>query len=55
VHQIAERPLTSGWKRCGPQIEHALKGGTSLRKEAEEFNARGIESPRGGRWHAHHS
>jgi DNA invertase Pin-like site-specific DNA recombinase len=35
-----------------PQIEHALKGGTSLRKAAEELNARGIESPRGGRWHA---
>jgi DNA invertase Pin-like site-specific DNA recombinase len=35
-----------------PQIEHALKGGTSLRKAADELNSRGIESPRGGRWHA---
>lgn len=35
-----------------PQIDHALKGETSLRKAAEDLNARGIESPRGGRWHA---
>lgn len=35
-----------------PQIEHALKGGTSLRKAAVELNLRAVESPRGGRWHA---
>jgi DNA invertase Pin-like site-specific DNA recombinase len=35
-----------------PQIEHVLKGGTSLRQAADELNSRGIESPRGGRWHA---
>ena len=35
-----------------PQIEHALKGGESLRLAVEKLNARGIESPRGGRWHA---
>jgi DNA invertase Pin-like site-specific DNA recombinase len=35
-----------------PQIEHALKGGASLRQAAEALNARGVESPRGGRWHA---
>jgi len=35
-----------------PQIEHVLKGGTSLRKATDDLNARGIESPRGGRWHA---
>ena len=35
-----------------PAIEHALKSGASLRKAAELLNARRVESPRGGRWHA---
>jgi DNA invertase Pin-like site-specific DNA recombinase len=35
-----------------PHLEHALKGDVSLRAAAELLNARGIESPRGGRWHA---
>jgi hypothetical protein len=35
-----------------PQIEFALKGDTSLRQAAEALNARGVESPGGGRWHA---
>jgi len=35
-----------------PHLEHALKGDTSLRVAAESLNSRGIESPRGGRWHA---
>jgi DNA invertase Pin-like site-specific DNA recombinase len=35
-----------------PQIEHALKDGLSLRQAAELLNSRGVESPRGGRWHA---
>jgi DNA invertase Pin-like site-specific DNA recombinase len=35
-----------------PQIEFSLKGGVSLRKAAESLNARGVESPGGGRWHA---
>jgi len=35
-----------------PQLEHALKGGPSLRKAADELSTRGIQSPRGGRWHA---
>jgi DNA invertase Pin-like site-specific DNA recombinase len=39
-------------KALQPQIEFALKGGASLRQAAEALNARGIESPGGGRWHA---
>ena len=35
-----------------PQIEHALKGGVSLRQAVETLNTRGVVSPRGGRWHA---
>jgi DNA invertase Pin-like site-specific DNA recombinase len=35
-----------------PQIEFALKPGVSLRQAAAALNARGIESPAGGRWHA---
>jgi DNA invertase Pin-like site-specific DNA recombinase len=35
-----------------PELEHALKGKASLRTAAELLNSRGIESPRGGRWHA---
>lgn len=35
-----------------PQIEFALKGGASLRTAAGILNARGVESPMGGRWHA---
>jgi DNA invertase Pin-like site-specific DNA recombinase len=35
-----------------PQIEFALKDGVSLRQAAEALNARGVESPAGGRWHA---
>ena len=35
-----------------PQIEFALKGDMSLRQAAEALNARGVESPGGGRWHA---
>jgi DNA invertase Pin-like site-specific DNA recombinase len=34
------------------ELEHALKGDVSLRQAAELLNTRGIESPRGGRWHA---
>lgn len=35
-----------------PHLEYALKGGASLRAAADLLNARGVESPRGGRWHA---
>lgn len=35
-----------------PQIEHALKAGASLRQAAATLNTRGVQSPRGGRWHA---
>jgi DNA invertase Pin-like site-specific DNA recombinase len=35
-----------------PHIEFALKGDVSLRKAAESLNARGVEAPGGGRWHA---
>ena len=35
-----------------PQIEFALKDDAPLRQAAETLNARGIASPRGGRWHA---
>jgi DNA invertase Pin-like site-specific DNA recombinase len=35
-----------------PQIEIALKDGTSLRKASKLLNERGIASPAGGRWHA---
>lgn len=35
-----------------PQIEFALKDGTSLRAAAQTLNDRGVESPMGGRWHA---
>jgi DNA invertase Pin-like site-specific DNA recombinase len=35
-----------------PQIEFALKGGTSLRTAAEGLNKSNIASPAGGRWHA---
>lgn len=35
-----------------PQIEHALKGGASLRRATTTLNSRGVASPRGGRWHA---
>jgi len=33
------------------EIELALKDGRPLRAAADMLNARGIESPRGGRWH----
>jgi len=35
-----------------PQIEFALKDDAPLRQAAETLNARGVQSPRGGRWHA---
>lgn len=35
-----------------PQIEHALKGGASLRQAADTLNSRGAASPRGAHWHA---
>lgn len=35
-----------------PHIEFALKGDASLRGAAETLNARGIQSPGGGRWYA---
>lgn len=34
------------------QIEHALKGDRPLRAAAQLLNDRGVQSPRGGRWHA---
>jgi hypothetical protein len=35
-----------------PQMEHGLKGNVSLRQAADALNSRGVDSPRGGRWHA---
>jgi hypothetical protein len=34
------------------ELENALKDNASLRAAAELLNAPGVESPRGGRWHA---
>jgi DNA invertase Pin-like site-specific DNA recombinase len=35
-----------------PHIEFALKGARHFGRQSKPLNARGIQSPRGGRWHA---
>ena len=47
-----DKAATARAETLRPQIEFALKDGASLRAAAEALNARGIESPGGGRWHA---
>src|ERR1700733_5214868 len=56
IHALAmaakDKAATARAEALRPQIEFALKDGATLRQAAEKLNARGIESPRGGRWHA---
>ncbi len=59
VHQISKAGAAANRKVSEerlevlrPHIELALKGAASLRQAAETLNARNVESPRGGRWHA---
>src|SRR3984885_7038315 len=56
IHALAmaakDKAATARAGALRPQIEFALKDGATLRQAAEKLNARGIESPRGGRWHA---
>jgi DNA invertase Pin-like site-specific DNA recombinase len=47
-----DKAATARAEALRPHIEFALKDGLSLRKAAESLNARGVESPAGGRWHA---
>jgi DNA invertase Pin-like site-specific DNA recombinase len=47
-----DKAATARAEALRPQIEFALKDGVSLRAAAETLNARGVESPMGGRWHA---
>ena len=50
--QAKDRAATARAEALQPEIEFALKDGASLRKAADILNARGTESPAGGRWHA---
>jgi len=47
-----DKAATARAEALRPQLEWALKNGTTLRQAAAALNARGIESPMGGRWHA---
>jgi DNA invertase Pin-like site-specific DNA recombinase len=47
-----DKAATARAEALRPQIEFALKDGSSLRRASELLNECGIASPAGGRWHA---